>query len=636
MKHVIMGTAGHVDHGKTCLIKALTGTDTDRLKEEKQRGITIELGFARLSGSEDLEIGIVDVPGHEKFVRHMLAGASGIDMVLFVIAADEGMMPQTVEHLEILKMLHIEKGIIALTKIDLVEEEWLEMVKEDVRESTKGTFLENAELIEVSSQTGYQIDYLRARICEMAEVCSLRREEEELLRIPVDRVFTIDGFGTVVTGTLTEGSIKIGEEIWIYPSERKVKVRNLQVHGKPVKQATAGQRTAVNLAGIKKVDVRRGEVLAAPFSMEKSRMLDVRVSMFDTAKRPLENGARLHLFYGSAEVLCKAVLLDADILQQGQSGFAQLRLEEDIAVKRGDRFILRFYSPLESIAGGVVLDPVAPKRKRFQETALDALKRKDEGSGKEVLEQILLEESQKFPQERLLARKWGGLRTEAAELLREMEELGTAYRIDKDVYLHRDFLRTVQTTAEQILEDYHEKNPVSGGMVREELRVRLKNGLHASDMKPMDALIAGMIDRGILKEAGNTVALSGFSIQYTEEQRQIRDAIEEIYQKAGVEIPESEEVIDGFKDKALARQMIERLCGEGVLVKLEYPNYMHSETIGWARQILKETIAEKGQITLAEYRDKIETSRKYAMMILEYFDREHITKKNGDARVLWE
>lgn len=636
MKHVIMGTAGHVDHGKTCLIKALTGTDTDRLKEEKQRGITIELGFARLSGSEDLEIGIVDVPGHEKFVRHMLAGASGIDMVLFVIAADEGMMPQTVEHLEILKMLHIEKGIIALTKIDLVEEEWLEMVKEDVRESTKGTFLENAELIEVSSQTGYQIDYLRARICEMAEACSLRREEEELLRIPVDRVFTIDGFGTVVTGTLTEGSIKTGEEIWIYPSERKVKVRNLQVHGKPVKQATAGQRTAVNLAGIKKVDVRRGEVLAAPFSMEKSRMLDVRVSMFDTAKRPLENGARLHLFYGSAEVLCKAVLLDADILQQGQSGFAQLRLEEDIAVKRGDRFILRFYSPLESIAGGVVLDPVAPKRKRFQETALDALKRKDEGSGKEVLEQILLEESQKFPQERLLARKWGGLRTEAAELLREMEELGTAYRIDKDVYLHRDFLRTVQTTAEQILEDYHEKNPVSGGMVREELRVRLKNGLHASDMKPMDALIAGMIDRGILKEAGNTVALSGFSIQYTEEQRQIRDAIEEIYQKAGVEIPESEEVIDGFKDKALARQMIERLCGEGVLVKLEYPNYMHSETIGWARQILKETIAEKGQITLAEYRDKIETSRKYAMMILEYFDREHITKKNGDARVLWE
>ena len=344
----------------------------------------------------------------------------------------------------------------------------------------------------------------------------------------------------------------------------------------------------------------------------------------------------MHLFYGSAEVLCKAVLVDADILQQGQSGFAQLRLEEDIAVKRGDRFILRFYSPLESIAGGVVLDPVAPKRKRFQETVLDALKRKDEGSRKEVLEQILLEESQKFPQERLLARKWGGLRTEAAELLREMEEVGTAYRIDKDVYLHRDFLRTVQTTAKQILEDYHEKNPVSGGMVREELRVRLKNGLHASDMKPMDALIAGMIDRGILKEAGYTVALSGFSIQYTEEQRQIRDAIEEIYQKAGVEIPESEEVIDGFKDKALARQMIERLCGEGVLVKLEYPNYMHSETIGWARQILKETIAEKGQITLAEYRDKIETSRKYAMMILEYFDREHITKKNGDARVLWE
>ena len=304
------------------------------------------------------QIGIIDVPGHERFVRNMLAGIGGIDLVLLVVAADEGVMPQTIEHFEILKMLDIKKGIVVITKMDLVDEDWLELVKDDVAATVKGTFLEGAPVVAVYSHTGENIDQLRALILEKVKDVANRREDPSLLRIPIDRVFTMEGFGTVITGTLVEGSVRVGDEVQIYPGERIAKVRNLQVHGKAVDAAFAGQRTAVNLVNVKKDEIKRGDVLAAKGSLEQTRMLDVKIRMFDDAPRTLVNGSRLHLYYGSAEALCKAVLLDADALESGASGYAQLRMEEEVAVRKGDRFIIRFYSPVETIGGGVILMPI--------------------------------------------------------------------------------------------------------------------------------------------------------------------------------------------------------------------------------------------------------------------------------------
>lgn len=636
MKRVIVGTAGHVDHGKTCLIKALTGTDTDRLKEEKQRGITIELGFTELPNEEGMDIGIIDVPGHEKFVRHMLAGVGGIDLVLFVIAADEGIMPQTKEHLEILESLQIKRGIIVLTKADMVDAEWMELVKEDIGASMKGTFLERAQLIEVSSYTGQNISQLKEAVCQMARACEDRREEKELLRIPVDRVFTIGGFGTVITGTLTEGSIEVGDEAMIYPSQKKVKVRTLQVHGKPVKTALAGQRTAVNLSNIKKEEIQRGDVLAAPYSMKNTRMLDVRIDMFEETKRVLQNGSRFHLYYGSAEALCKAVLLEQEELKKGQSGYAQLRLEKEIAVKTGDRFILRFYSPMESIGGGRVLDACPEKRKRFNEATISIFKIKDQGDEKDLAEQILLEESCNFIPVEDIAKRCGKLSSEVLNIMQQLVQEKRACCLEHDIFVHEEYIRAAGEKGKKILQTFHTKNPIKAGMEREEFRMRLKDSLHLSDTKFMERLTEAFLQRGILKSSENLIMSSSFTIAYTKEQLHMREQIEKQYKEAGYFFPEMDKLIGGFRNKDLAKQMIEGLCIDGKLKKIDYQNYIHSQAMEQAMSLLKKILDEKGQITLAEYRDAIGTSRKYAMMLLEYADREKLTKKTGDVRVRYQ
>ena len=405
MRNVIVGTAGHIDHGKTCLIQALTGIDTDRLKEEKQRGITIELGFADLPNDRGLDIGIIDVPGHEKFIRHMLAGIGGIDLVLLVVAADEGFMPQTIEHFGIIKMLGISKGIVVITKIDMVDEEWLGIIREDIQDHVTGTFLENAPVIEVSSRTGEGIESLKECILSLASQCGGRYEDPELLRLPIDRVFTISGFGTVVTGTLLEGSVRLGDEVTLYPSELKAKVRNLQIHGVDTLQAKAGQRTAINLTGIKKEDICRGHVISRSRSLENTYMLDVRIDMFDQTRRTLKNGSRVHFYCGTAELLCKVVLLDTEALSEGQTGFAQLRFEEPVAVRNTDRFILRFYSPMETIGGGIILDATAKKKKRFDRKALQSLMERDSGDEKRMLSEQFLQQSRSLSTREEVLRK---------------------------------------------------------------------------------------------------------------------------------------------------------------------------------------------------------------------------------------
>ena len=427
MKHVIIGTAGHVDHGKTLLVKALTGIDTDRLQEEKKRGITIELGFAHLDWEDGTQAGIVDVPGHEKFIKNMLAGAGGIDLAMLVVAADEGFMPQTVEHLGILSLLGIQEGLVVITKTDMVDPEWVEMIREDVKEQVKGTFLENKPIMGVSAYTGEGIAELREHLKQLVH----KTGEKSLrtpFRLPVDRVFSVEGFGTVVTGTLIEGALKEGDMAAILPGDVEARVRNLQVHGKDVTTAYAGQRVAVNLAGLKKSDIQRGDAVAKPGTVHTGLMLDVRLQNLKGSQRVILNNSQVHFYHGSSVLLAKVVLLDRDKLEPGDSCYAQVRFTDPISAKSGDRFVIRFYSPLETIGGGVVLEDNPYKHKRGDRKVLEALKIKESGSGDQKVVQAVAEEGITLPDSKKLAAR---LAMEEEELQQELPKKPVTLAIEE-------------------------------------------------------------------------------------------------------------------------------------------------------------------------------------------------------------
>lgn len=632
MKNVIVGTSGHIDHGKTWLIKALTGIDADRLKEEKQRGITIELGFADMPNDRKMDIGIIDVPGHEKFVRHMLAGIGGIDIVLLVVAADEGVMPQTREHFEILKMLEIDRGIIVVTKKDLVDQEWLGLVEEDIKEYVKGSFMENAPLIAVSSETGENIQQLKEMILDMAQDSGERRTDSSLLRLPADRVFTIGGFGTVITGTLMEGAVHLGDDIMIYPSRKTAKVRNIQVHGENVETAFAGQRTAVNLTGIKKEEISRGNVIAAPGLLECTRLLDVRIDMFDETRRIINNGSRVHFYCGAEETICKVVLLEEDNLTQGQSGFAQLRFEEEIAVKRNDRFIIRFFSPMETIGGGTVLNAAPEKHKRFDVKATAMMKKQSEGDEKTALEQLFLAESKRIPSYRDVLRLFGSTEKEAGQIMWELKDENVLIEVGKDILLHKDYVNSVNKMVKGILSSYHAENPIRPGMPKEEFRSKLGNGLKVKDGKKADILAIFQTEHGVAEEKDGVIALKGFEVCFDEAQQELADRILSDYLAAGVEVPEKEEYASRSRNGKQVLEMIDALAGSGRLVRLNHQFYLHPQIMEKAMGELRKKLDIDGKITLAEYRTIINSSRKYAMMILEYTDEQKITRMNGDAR----
>ncbi|MCQ2566228.1 MAG: selenocysteine-specific translation elongation factor, partial [Clostridia bacterium] len=434
MKHVIIGTAGHVDHGKTTLIKALTGIDTDRLQEEKKRGITIELGFAHLDFDDGLQAGIVDVPGHEKFIKNMLAGAGGIDLAMLLVAADEGFMPQTVEHLGILQLLGIKNGIIVITKTDMVDEDWLEMIKEDVNSHVKGTFLEGKPVFCVSAYTGQGIKELKDSLHDLV----LQTGEKNMrtpYRLPIDRVFSVEGFGTVVTGTLIEGAVNIGDSAVILPDGLECRVRNIQVHSKDTPTAYAGQRVAINLAGIKKSDIARGNCVAAPGSTPTSRMLDVHLQNLPNSDRTIVNNSQVHLYHGSSECLAKVVLLDRDRLEPGENCYAQLRLTEEIATRKGDRFVVRFLSPLETIGGGVVVDPKPYKHKRNDASVLELLAIKENGSEDQKLVQIVDEYGLGMVSSETLAKQQNVSSEDMKISLAELVNEGKVLEILPDTYI---------------------------------------------------------------------------------------------------------------------------------------------------------------------------------------------------------
>ncbi len=631
MKNTIIGTAGHVDHGKTLLIKALTGIDTDRLKEEKKRGITIDLGFAWLTMPDGERVGIVDVPGHEKFVKNMLSGAGGINLALLVVAADDGVMPQTREHLDILSLLDIRDGIVVITKADLVEEEWIEVIREDIAGVVKGTFLQDAPMLAVSAYTGQGIDELRALIAQKVQTAA-NQNLARPFRIPLDRVFSVEGFGTVVTGTLIEGSLSEGDEVELYPSGARSRVRNLQVHSQDVQTAWAGQRVAVNLAGIKRDEVERGDVLAAPGSMQNVRMLDVKVRVLPGCARVLRSGSRLHFYHGSREELCKLVLLGCDALEAGQEAYAQLRFTEEIAVKKGDRFILRFYSPLETVGGGVVLDPAPPKHKRGDEKVRDALGVRERGSEAENLLQALLDASPKFKQ---LAEVQKQVSMDNDTFRAKLEELiagGSVLRLSAKTAIAADFKDTLGRQLSKILRDYHAANPLKAGMRRDELRGRLMPG---REISLADKMLAFYEQDGLIVSSGLLVALSDFTIAFSEGDQRLYDDMVMRFRAAEFTPPSAEELLANYpKEKAAAKRVYEALVDTGVLMLVAPQMLFLAETVDKAWTMLSAFCQEHGQITLAQFRDLIGASRKFALSLLEYFDRLGKTRMAGDARVL--
>ena len=625
MKNIIIGTAGHVDHGKTALIKALTGIETDRIKEEKKRGITIELGFAYLDLPDGEKAGIIDVPGHEKFVKNMLAGAGGIDLALLVVAADEGFMPQTREHLGILSLLNISEGIIVVTKKDMVDEDWLEIVCDEVRQEVQGSFLENAQIIPVSSYTGEGIEQLRQAIFTMIDQKTQIKNLDVPFRIPVDRIFSVEGFGTVITGTLIEGTMKVGDPVTVYPSRIESRIRNLQVHSQNVQEAYAGQRVAVNLAGLKKTDLNKGDVIAVPDSMHTTMMIDIHLTVLKDCDREIRNATRLHLYHGARDILCKIVLLDRDSVGAGESCYAQLRLEEEIAVKTGDRFVLRFYSPVETIGGGVILDSNPFKHKRNDATVLESLKLKEGGSDREKISAALRDYSARFETLDFLQIQTGIPKEQFEQQINKLIKDKVAFRVSDNVVIHTDYLNRLKDSAVKLLESYHKENPLREGMKKDEFRNKL---IKYEDISVVDKITDSLVNRKVLKYVNNCVALADFEVQQDNNQQEIENA----FLQGGFSPESPDQIAARFPKVKNFKQVLESLVNTGKLVRVEEKILLHADSYNKALTLAKEHVDQNGQITLAEMRDLMGASRKFAVAVLEYWDKRGITKKVGDAR----
>ncbi|GAA0698291.1 selenocysteine-specific translation elongation factor [Paraclostridium ghonii] len=627
MKNVIIGTAGHIDHGKTTLIKALTGRETDTLAEEKKRGISINLGFTYFDLPSNKRAGIVDVPGHEKFIKNMLAGASGLDMVLLVVAADEGVMPQTVEHMDILTFLNIKKGMIVLTKSDTVDEDFRELVKEDIKEKVMGTFLEDAQIIEVDSISKKGLDELINKIDKMTDEIEDKNLEAPA-RLNIDRVFSIKGFGTVVTGTLIEGKISIDDDLVIYPKELKTKIRSIQVHGESVETAYAGQRTAINISNVKVEEINRGDVLASSHSLEEAMMLDVKLSIVKHTDMGLKHWDRLRLYHGTREILCRAVPLEVEEIKPEESGLVQLRLEESIVAKKGDKFVVRRYSPMETIGGGIVIDTNPRKHKRFDKNVIEALKIKEKGELSDILEAYLKNNSRNYPNIKEIMSYSGESEENIKKTLEKLANQGKVICIN-NMYMHKNQYNILKEKAESELQTYHKKFRLREGMLKEEVRSKVESKFKTRDF---DILLDLFIDDEIIKVDGNLVSLKKFNVVFNEKQTKIKNEIEKILKNAALNnIYTIEDITNNKKEY---EEVLESLIGNTV-VRLEDSYIMYSKVYNEAKEILLRYLEEHKEITLGDYRDLVNSSRKNCMIILEDFDRNKITKRIENKRVLF-
>ncbi len=629
MKNIIIGTAGHIDHGKTTLIKALTGRNTDRWEEEQRRGITIDLGFTYFDLKSGDRAGIIDVPGHEKFINNMVAGVVGMDLVMLVVAADEGIMPQTREHMDILGELGIEKSILVLNKCDLVDEEWLELVEEEIQEELEGTFLEHAPVVKVSAATGQGILELIETIERLTADEVVEKDIHTIPRLPVDRVFTLSGFGTIITGTLLAGTICKEDTLQMYPIGKECKIRSIQVHGENVDKCYAGQRVAINISNMKKSEIHRGCVLAPPNNMKNTMLLDVKMNVLPSSMRILTNHTRLHLFTGTSEILCRAVLLDKDEIGPGESGYVQLRLEEEIALRRGDKFIVRFYSPMETIGGGVVLEPNPTKKKRFNPETIEELKRKESGSSEDIIEMHIKNSKDSMLTVAELAKITALSLDEVKQDVDALEEKGLikVFHMKKDSYTwHRDNDKALQEEMIKTLQAYHEKHLYRYGMQKAEIHMTF-----LKKVKPnvFDLYLESLVEEGVLKRRNEFLSIPQHEIAKDKVYQQVENRLLTTFEQAGLDFPKISEVDFGTVPFDVVEDILLLLMEEKKIVKLGEELYTLTSYIEHAKEIICSMLKEKDLITMAEIRDALETSRKNAKLIVEYMDTIKITKRNG-------
>jgi selenocysteine-specific elongation factor len=624
-RYIILGTAGHIDHGKSALVKALTGTDPDRLKEEKERGITIDLGFADLEYPDGLKVGIVDVPGHERLIKNMLAGAGGIDIVLMVIAADEGIMPQSREHLDICNLLRVKHGIVAITKSDLAEPDWIELVQEEVREFVTGTFLEGADMVQVSSRTGEGIDDLKEKIRQLAMAIK-PRSEYGIFRLPVDRIFTLKGFGTVVTGTAISGSISIDKNVEILPSGIRTRVRGLQSHGRDIKTARAGQRVAINLQGVAKEDIRRGDVVTIPDKLKSTRLLDADIELLKDSPIPsLKTSSLVHFHTGTAELTARVVLYDRNEIRPGEKAFCQYRFKEPITVMAGDRYIIRRFSPTITIGGGEILD-VSPRRRR-REIRLKDLAVLEKG---DTADKLSVKIFQNGINGTTLAELLGWIKIDQPELERgimRLEKDGVLMRAGGRL-IHGDTYESFRDDVIARVDAFHKANPLRPGMTREELRA----GFRGVDQKMFEHLIEQIDELVVEREI---VRLKSFKIKLGEDKQALKDRILSLLDRSGFQPLNRDELAREIRvSPRETAELLRIMASEKTLIRINDSIYIPANKHELMLGRLKEFFSSKSEMTVAEFRDMLGTSRKYALPFLEYLDSNKITLRVGEVRKL--
>ena len=647
MTNLVIATAGHVDHGKSTLIKALTGIETDTTKEEKMRGLSINLGFAYLDLPNGQRVGIVDVPGHERFIKNMVAGLPGISLVLLVIDAGEGVMPQTKEHIDILTLLGIQDFFLVLTKVDTVDDEMKALVIADIREQLANTPLADAELIETDAVSGKGLDLLKKKIQDWAETRPEQAKKGDA-RLNVDRVFSIKGFGTVVTGTLLDGSVRIGDELTVYPGGKKTRIRNIQVHEQNVVQADAPHRTALNLANVSVEEIHRGDVLSKVPFLQPTWMIDAKIQCLRSAPTAMELWDRVRLLVGTREIMARIVPLGVDQIEPGCDGFMQLRLEEAIVIKEGDRFILRTYSPIFTIGGGEVLDAAPKKHRRFKEDVLESLKIKEEGNLEDIVADFLRNSCDVFtPASKIAA--YLGLAEEHIQAI--AQHLRQEKIIEETAlgYIHSEVYKKMRGQTLQFLLSYHQRYPLRKGMAIEELRSRMRNLLHINpiyrDIQTEDSrsrmrkllsdrvislFLQLMIEHQYCRLEGSYVAAAKFHVVFSETQLAVKKSIETTLEKSGFTPLKVEDLSSLAKD---ADAVLEALRGDSVIFLT--PEYVIAKSVyDQAVKKIIDYIGEYGKMTLGDFRDITKSSRKSSMLILEYADAGEVTKRVENYRVL--
>lgn len=638
MKSVVWGTAGHIDHGKSSLVLALTGTDPDRLEEEKRRGITIDLGFAHLDLGDGLQVAFVDVPGHERFVRNMLAGASGIDAVLLVVAADESIKPQTREHFEICKLLGIQRGLVAITKSDLVDNDLLGLARMEVQDFVAASFLEGAPILAVSARSGAGLAELKSELARISREVNPRPRQLPF-RLPIDRSFVMKGFGTVVTGTLVGGEIKVEDEVEIHPTGRRARVRSIQVHNQSTGLAAAGQRTALNLAGIEASDIKRGMVLAPPALFQATARLDSSLTLLPSA-RPLKSHAKVHFHCGTSELMAEAVpLAGQKEIKPGEKAFVQLRLNEPGLFLPGDHFIIRQFSPLMTIGGGVILDNLAPLHKLHEADALEFLSALG-GAGPEARMELLVHRAGEISIPSLVART-GWKSQEVIRLARGLETLHLLLILGQPpaATLHATFFETLQTEILESLSAFHRANPLVAGIAREELRGQLKLrapwiGLAPSALA-FSAVLQSLSAAGKISAREEIVSLAGKSIQLSAEEAKAKDEILRSFEAAGLRVPPAAEVLGSLRiDRPRAEKILQILLKQKELVRVTEGLIFHPLALEQLRSILMDRKKKTERLDVASFKDLTGVSRKYAIPLLEFLDRERITRRVGGERII--